>query len=126
MLHKLIPNPPPALSADLDLFCRLIFHVHPELGCWLFAGADELFDYETFIRGSGERVTAHVWIYRLLHPAMPLTGFVVDHRCEVKCCVNPDHLREETVAENVRLSKERARARRERELEVRGRDPEAG
>ena len=50
---------------------------------------------------------AHVVSYRL-HKGDP-TGFVVRHKCDIRSCVNPDHLIIGTQADNVRDRDERQR-----------------
>lgn len=80
--------------------------------CWFFRSADCLWEYATFIRPSGQgAVTAHLWIYELLHGPIA-KGLRVDHLCEIKRCVNPDHLEAVTNAENVKRSKDRRKAER--------------
>lgn len=106
LLHRWLP---PSVHADADVLARLI-RVHAETGCWLVRSADELFSYPTLLLTSGEMVAAHRWVYALLHGGIP-EFYVVDHLCEVKSCVNPDHLEAVSVAENVKRSKARKKAR---------------
>lgn len=69
----------------------------PMSGCWLFVTQTK--------DGYGS-----IWIGKTNHRAHRLLfsvdneipdGFVVDHKCRVRCCVNPAHLRAITFKENV-------------------------
>lgn len=75
----------------------------PMSGCWLWVGV--LNDY-TDARGYGRvcvgsvgRVQAHRVSYLALVGPIP-EGLVLDHRCRVRCCVNPAHLEPVTNREN--------------------------
>lgn len=74
----------------------------PNSGCWLWTGA--LFkgkQYGMFCVSRFRRtVQAHRWSYEYHHG--PITaGMVIDHKCRVKGCVNPAHLRAVTPRVNV-------------------------
>lgn len=70
-----------------------------ETPCWIWQGADSG-------RGYG-----HVWIdgqHRYAHRAAweaaygPIPhGMEIDHKCRVRACINPDHLRAATKAQNM-------------------------
>lgn len=64
---------------------------HPELGsCWLWTGSTSDKGYGLFWI-DGAWVQAHRFAYALLVEEVP--GDVrIGHRCEVNCCVNPQHL----------------------------------
>ena len=63
---------------------RLFFE--PNCGCWLWGGAWTGAGYGHF---RGER--AHRVSYRHFKGEIP-EGAHIHHRCEVRCCVNPEHL----------------------------------
>ena len=71
----------------------------PMSGCWLWTAALSL-GYGKF--GVGQRVrSAYRYAYEMLVGAVP-NGLELDHRCRVRCCVNPAHLEPVTHAENIR------------------------
>lgn len=68
--------------------------------CWLWVGARFSDGYgRIFLEGKGKRVHRVAWELcgYALDPSMTL-----DHLCRVKTCVNPDHLEQVTLGENVR------------------------
>lgn len=70
----------------------------PTTGCWLWtAGTAE--GYGRFTLGR-RKVPAHRLIYQVLVAPIP-DGLEIDHKCRVRCCVNPDHLEPVTHRENV-------------------------
>lgn len=71
--------------------------------CWLWHGTLMRNGYGTFtVRGPLRRQMAHHLTYRLDGRAIP-EGYLLDHICRVRNCVNPDHLRPLTNRENVLL-----------------------
>jgi hypothetical protein len=82
-------------------------HISPEpnSGCWLWTA----YLHKGYGQFSVRRkiIGAHVFSYRHYRGMIP-AGMTVDHKCRVRCCVNPDHLRLLTRAENVLIGEGRA------------------
>ncbi len=72
----------------------------PNSGCWLWVGTISVHGYGRMKR-NGKPVPAHRLVYELLRGPIP-DGLVLDHKCRLKCCVNPDHLEPVTIGENSR------------------------
>lgn len=76
----------------------------PNSGCWLWLGGMESRgDYGTFtMRALGYiGKKAHRVSYEMFVEDIP-EGMVVMHTCDIPSCINPDHLRLGTQAENMR------------------------
>jgi hypothetical protein len=70
-------------------------------GCLQWNGAVDRRDgYGRFYNGSGKTLGAHQFIWRYCRGEVP-HGLVIDHICGNRRCVNIDHLRIVTNAENV-------------------------
>ena len=82
---------------------RVMSHVSPEpnSGCWLWTGACDRGGYSSIGNGKGGTTSGHLLMYRLLVGEVP-AGLELDHKCRVRCCVNPQHLEPVTRLENVR------------------------
>jgi hypothetical protein len=79
-------------AADLDRFTARI-SPEPNSGCWLFDGAATPKGYGTFTpRGERAPQYAHRLAFEALGGQPIPEGAHVLHRCDVRCCVNPDHL----------------------------------
>jgi len=74
----------------------------PEAGCWIWSPATDSAGYAK-ARIQGVTYLAHRAVYALWYGPIP-PGLVIDHLCQVKCCVNPSHLEAVTQPENVRRS----------------------
>lgn len=71
----------------------------PMSGCWLWTGGVSEGNYRQLdIKTKTKK--AHRVVFFMLKGIKPTPGKVLDHICRVHCCVNPDHLREVTSAEN--------------------------
>ena len=75
-------------------------------GCWLWTGATTNSGYGSLWVHDGihrKKVGAHRIAYEAVHGPIP-PKLTVDHKCKVKRCVNPAHLRLLTHRENILLS----------------------
>ena len=78
-----------------------------ELGeCWIWQKSTTEKGYGRFCIASGRTVLAHRISYEhwvgLLKP-----GFIIDHKCNNKGCVNPEHLEQISNIENLALANKR-------------------
>lgn len=85
-----------------------------ESGCWLWQGSRNSNGYGRIFVGSrstGDRKAryAHIEMYRALVGEVP-EGLVLDHLCNTRACVNPEHLEPKTRWENVARSETAATA----------------
>lgn len=97
------------MAAPEPPFIRFLkaYTVCPDSGCWLWEGARYQNGYG-WLKVFGKTISAHRFSYELHKGAIP-DGMHVLHSCDVKHCVNPDHLRAGTHAENMREASERGR-----------------
>jgi HNH endonuclease len=72
----------------------------PESGCWIWIGNTNERGYGRF-KFSGKTVKAHRHSYQQKHGPIP-KELELDHKCRVRCCVNPAHLEAVTHQENIR------------------------
>lgn len=72
----------------------------PETGCWIWTSTTDIKGYCQVSREGGTKKTyAHRMVWERLRGPIP-PGLHIDHMCRVRCCVNPDHLRVVTPAQN--------------------------
>lgn len=63
----------------------------PETGCWIWLGSITKHGYGKMTLGAKTHISAHRASYELKHGQIP-EGMLALHHCDVKCCVNPDHI----------------------------------
>jgi hypothetical protein len=86
---------------------RFLEHVNKTDTCWLWTGCCHKKGYGQF-KINGKTVKAHRWSYEQHKGAIP-EGLMMRHKCDVRNCVNPDHLEVGTNTDNMRDMVERGR-----------------
>jgi hypothetical protein len=77
---------------------NLMMMPEPNSGCWLWVASIKEDGYAQICINGRTRI-AHRWAYeQMVGPVPP--GLQLDHKCHVRCCVNPDHLTPATPQEN--------------------------
>jgi hypothetical protein len=82
LTNGLPPGPVPKSPLDR--------HIVDKNGCWIWSGAVHKSGYGQ-VKWKGKSTVAHRVTYELVKGKIP-KGSVIDHLCNVKICVNPDHL----------------------------------
>lgn len=84
----------------------------PNSGCWLWIGSIDRIGYGQFKFGRqyAPNEKAHRTAWKIYRGDIP-HGMHVLHSCDVRCCVNPDHLRLGTHQDNMRDKMTRGRHR---------------
>jgi hypothetical protein len=90
--------------------CPSVYDLTP---CWLWNASVHTNGYGKFSAGLGKNggwENAHRVSYRLTKGEIP-EGLVVRHKCDVRLCVNPDHLELGTKSDNAQDMMKRGRNR---------------
>ena len=74
-------------------------HPIPFSGCWAWAGGLDKDGYGK-VKVAGRDLRAHRVAFEVKYGPIP-DGFLSDHLCRVRCCVNPDHLDVVTPSVNI-------------------------
>lgn len=100
ILKELIAEiePPPTVPTTARDLARFWGNVDKSGDCWLWTGATRHGRYGQFFIGGRNRY-AHRLAYQLCVGPIP-EGLLIDHKCRVRHCVNPDHLRAVTYKQN--------------------------
>jgi hypothetical protein len=69
-------------------------------GCWLWTGTLNDGGYGQFAPTFGRNTKAHRYCYAEFIGPIPDDKPIIDHKCRVRSCVNPEHLRAVSHAEN--------------------------
>lgn len=82
-----------------------------EKGCWIWqasSGGNPPYGYVSFEK---KTVKVHRLMYSLTHPNEDISATSVLHQCDESLCINPEHLKTGTHAENMRQKALRGRCR---------------
>ena len=98
--------------SSADLQNRLNSKIDKSGDCWLWTGSVNSRGYGGIII-DGKYFRAHRIMYEMFKGKIP-KGLEVDHLCEVRTCVNPEHLEAVTHSENMKRSSLISKPRRRR------------
>lgn len=101
-------EPPLSPMRDLERFEENLIP-EPNTGCWLWMGALDVGGYGRFWNGT-KTMKAHRAAWVLLRGRIPAGMFLLHACVGMRCCVNPDHLRIGTHAENMEDREKQRRA----------------
>lgn len=95
------------MPTKIPPFIRLFssFLENQKTGCWLWTGHKYKNGYGA-IKAFGKMCLAHRLAFELYNGPIP-DGLEVLHSCDIKECINPDHLRLGTHSDNMREAGER-------------------
>lgn len=105
--HKIAPAAIPAIR---DRF-NTKWLAEPNSGCWLWDGSYFQSGYGQFSLTHRVNTKAHRTSWELHRGPIP-AGKLIMHKCDVRECVNPEHLQVGTCADNLADMSAKGRARR--------------
>ena len=79
----------------------LSFDIDPDTGCWVWQRSLSTPGYGKLHQSNGKQHGAHRFAWELFQGEIPEDKYVL-HKCNVKACVNPDHLELGTQSKNIR------------------------
>ena len=100
-----------AYNPTLSDYLESMVKVDPN-GCWIWQGAVGSKGYGAAYH-NGRTLGAHRLAYRCEHGELPPAPAVIRHRCDVRKCINPQHLIAGTHADNARDRVSRGRSARQ-------------
>src|SRR6478609_8859925 len=77
-------------QSAVERFPSFLFQ-DPNSGCWIWTGACKPSGYATLSVGKRTSYPAHRFSYEIHRGRIP-PGKLVLHKCDIRSCVNPDHL----------------------------------
>lgn len=80
------------------------YKVEANTGCWLWLGGRIQQGYGLKRLGPGKHQIAHRYMYEKVVGPIP-EGLILHHTCNTPRCVNPEHLRPVTHAENIQAGR---------------------
>ncbi len=91
----------PTVQITLSHFTKIMKRVEKTAACWHWRGQTSRSRAGTYgVLLVGKKLyRAHRIMYETLRGPIP-KGLTIDHKCETKLCVNPDHLEPVTSKEN--------------------------
>ena len=79
----------PATPAISRFMAKVI--PEPNSGCWLWSGSTYRNGYGVMLGGESKHISTHRFSWAHFKGDIP-DGAHVLHKCDVRCCVNPEHL----------------------------------
>jgi hypothetical protein len=93
-------NPKKTYGSPVERFMTKVEMV-TESGCWIWTGNIDSCGYGRFRFESQTLGSAHRFAFKMKNPDENIDGLEVCHKCDLPCCVNPDHLFVGTHKENM-------------------------